>query len=418
MRILSLAPTSFFGDYGCHVRILEEARALQQMGHAVTVLTYYKGKDVPGLRVIRTAPTPWRSNYEVGSSRHKYVFDVLLAAKLLTVLSHERFDIIHAHLHDGALIASVIAKLMRILVCFDYQGSLTDEMVQHGFVQRTWVRNISGLLERAINRMPAAIFTSTLNAATRLRSELGPQKRIQHLPDGVNPDNFRRDILTSQERNELRARYGIGAHEPVAVFLGLLARHQGVANIIDAAALLKAQGKPMRWLVMGYPNISAWQQYAAERGVAQEVVFTGRVPYEAAPRMLALGDVALAPKLSLTEGSGKLLNYMAMELPTVAFDTPTQREILGGVGVYVPMGDTVAMAEQVWQLMQQPNRAQHLGQRARLRARQLFGWDRSATLMVQTYEQLLGIASVEYADPAEMDNRDNRDVRASKTTSI
>ena len=27
LRILSVAPTSFFNDYGCHVRILEEARA-------------------------------------------------------------------------------------------------------------------------------------------------------------------------------------------------------------------------------------------------------------------------------------------------------------------------------------------------------------------------------------------------------
>ena len=77
MHILSLAPTSFFNDYGCHVRILEEARALQALGHTVTILTYYKGNDVPGIRIIRTAPTPWHRDYEVGSSRHKFAFDAL-----------------------------------------------------------------------------------------------------------------------------------------------------------------------------------------------------------------------------------------------------------------------------------------------------------------------------------------------------
>ena len=87
LRVLSLAPTSFFNDYGCHVRILEEARALQALGHEVTVVTYHKGKDVPGLPIVRTAPTPWRSEYEVGSSRHKFVFDVLLGWKLLQVLA-------------------------------------------------------------------------------------------------------------------------------------------------------------------------------------------------------------------------------------------------------------------------------------------------------------------------------------------
>jgi len=85
LRVLSIAPTSFFSDYGCHVRILEEARALQSLGHDVAVLTYFKGGDVPGLRIIRTRPTPWHADYEVGSSRHKYAFDALLSLRLLRV---------------------------------------------------------------------------------------------------------------------------------------------------------------------------------------------------------------------------------------------------------------------------------------------------------------------------------------------
>ena len=45
-RVLMIAPTSFFADYGCHVRILEEARALQAAGHAVTIATYHNGGPV------------------------------------------------------------------------------------------------------------------------------------------------------------------------------------------------------------------------------------------------------------------------------------------------------------------------------------------------------------------------------------
>ena len=54
LRVLMIAPTSFFGDYGCHVRILEEARALQRLGHRVTIVTYRNGRDVPGLDIRRT----------------------------------------------------------------------------------------------------------------------------------------------------------------------------------------------------------------------------------------------------------------------------------------------------------------------------------------------------------------------------
>src|SRR3990170_3194556 len=82
-RVLMVAPTSFFADYGCHVRILEETRILQKLGHQVTIVTYHNGKNVDGIDIRRTLPIPWRRHYEVGSSRHKIVFDALLGLKTL-----------------------------------------------------------------------------------------------------------------------------------------------------------------------------------------------------------------------------------------------------------------------------------------------------------------------------------------------
>jgi glycosyltransferase involved in cell wall biosynthesis len=175
----------------------------------------------------------------------------------------------------------------------------------------------------------------------------------------------------------------------VVVFLGLLARHQGIGNLIEAAAILKAEGRRVRWLVMGYPGVEEWHQVASAAGVLPEIVFTGRVAYANAPLMLALGDVAVAPKLSLTEGSGKILNYMAMALPTVAFDTPAQREYLGSLGVYAPSGNSMALARGVASLLDQPGRRRVLGEQLRRIAVQQFGWDRVAVIMTSVYQRLL-----------------------------
>ena len=54
--VLAIAPTSFFADYGCHVRILEETRALGRRGHRVTVCTYHSGRDPQGVRGAAHAP--------------------------------------------------------------------------------------------------------------------------------------------------------------------------------------------------------------------------------------------------------------------------------------------------------------------------------------------------------------------------
>ena len=57
-RILAVAPTPFFGDRGCHVRILEEVRGLQARGADVLVATYATGNDVAGVRTARAANVP------------------------------------------------------------------------------------------------------------------------------------------------------------------------------------------------------------------------------------------------------------------------------------------------------------------------------------------------------------------------
>jgi len=395
LRILSLAPTSFFNDYGCHVRILEEARALQALGHEVTVVTYHKGKDVPGLRIVRTAPTPWRANYEVGSSRHKFAFDALLGWTLLRVLFEaqrrgERFDVLHGHLHEGALIGGVIGRLFGVPVCFDFQGSLTDEMIMHRFIRAGGAAHrVFAWLERAITRMPQAIVTSTLHAAQTLRAELPERVRVQALPDGVDLDGRLRVTLDAAQRAAQRAAHGVGPDDVLVVYLGLLAPHQGIGNLIEAAAIAAARDARVRWLVMGYPQENLWRARAAQAGVGDRMIFTGRVPYDAMPQMLALGDIAAAPKLSLSEGSGKILNYMALGLPTVAFDTPAQRELLGELGVYAERGSAASLATALIALVEDPGRRAELGAKLRPRASDHYDWNRAARMIAQIYLDLL-----------------------------
>jgi len=47
MKVLVVAPTPFFSDRGTHIRILEEALALEKRGIEVTIATYHIGQDFP-----------------------------------------------------------------------------------------------------------------------------------------------------------------------------------------------------------------------------------------------------------------------------------------------------------------------------------------------------------------------------------
>ncbi|GAH30553.1 unnamed protein product [marine sediment metagenome] len=54
-NILVIAPTPFFADRGCHIRILEEIRALQKLGNKVTLYTYGLGRDML-FQLLKTFP--------------------------------------------------------------------------------------------------------------------------------------------------------------------------------------------------------------------------------------------------------------------------------------------------------------------------------------------------------------------------
>jgi len=390
-RILMLAPTSFFLDYGCHIRILEEARALLAQGMEVRIVTYYLGRNLPDLDIVRCAPTPWRSDYEVGSSRHKIAFDVLLSWEALWTALRWRPHLIHGHLHEGALIGKVLATLLRVPLVFDFQGSMTGEMLDHGFIKEGsvahyWWRR----LEARIVEMPDAILTSTMHSAELLDRVFQRTENVYPLPDSVNLDYFTLTCLLPEDRQAQRAALGIPAGRQVVVYLGLLADYQGIPQLLQAAAWLRARDYAVSFLLGGFPGVEHYRRQAADLGLTpQDVVFTGKVPYETAPQHLALGDIAIAPKLSATEGSGKILNYMAMSLPVVAYDSPVSREYLDNLGVFAaPLGDAAALAEALASLLRDPDKGRAAGVRLREYAARHFSWERTGRQLLQVYEKL------------------------------
>lgn len=392
MRVLMIAPTSFFSDYGGHIRIREEMQALTDKGVDVAVVTYYKGNDVDGLDIRRTSPLPWHTDYEVGSSRHKIAFDAYLAVTSLREARRFRPDVIHGHMHEGALIGGVVGRLLGIPLVFDFQGSLTAEMVDHHFLDRDgrvfpYIWKMEHYITTAL---PGAVLTSSRLAARLLEDEFGVSAdRITELPDCADPVRFDPSRFTyASGDHPLRQTYGIRPEQPVIGYLGLLTDYQGVPHILEAAAQLKACGDESHFLVMGYPNVEHYQLLAAELGVADRVTFTGRVPFDDAPYFLSACDMAVAPKLSATEGSGKLLNYMAMALPTVAYDTPVNHEYLGEAGIYVPRGDVTGLATALQELARDQERRAELGRVLRARAIETFSWPAAADRIIEVYRGL------------------------------
>lgn len=386
MRILMLAPTPFFSDRGCHVRIFEEARALQDLGHQVLVCTYAHGTDPPGIRTVRAPGVTWYRKCEPGPSLHKLYMDPLLAARAATAASRFRPHVVHAHLHEGAVLGVVLRRLFRVPLVLDYQGSFTEELADHGALKRgtPWHRLLVNA-ERRLYRYVDAVLCNTSNAVESLNSFIDrADERVHVIPDGADPEFFRR--CDGPEVAELRGQLGLRSDEKVLVYLGTLNHLEGIHVLLSAAKILLAARPDVRFLVMGYPNADEYRERARRMGLGDRLLLTGRIPYRRAPAYLSLGDVAVSPKLSTTEGNGKLFAYMGVGLPTVCFDLPVNREILGDHGVYAVPGDAAALAAALGGVLDSPLAAEKSGGLLRRRLEEQFSYAAIGRRLVAVYE--------------------------------
>lgn len=385
MKILMVAPTPFFADRGCHVRILGEIQGLQALGHEVVVCTYPLGRDISWVKTARTWPVPWYRKLSAGPSWHKYYIDVMLLALTRRWIRRWQPDIVHAHLHEGGAIAAAALGQRRIPLVLDYQGSLTDEVVAHRFTrcgapQHRLLRRI----EAWVNRRADAVITSTGEAARQLIHEFGvPLQRVHTITDGVDVEQFG----AARNGQAVRRQYGIPQGCPLIVYTGLLNEYQGIDLLLEALSALKQTQQEFHALLVGYPNIESYQAKAQQLGLAQCTTFTGRVPFEQVPQLLAASDIGVSAKLPGSEGNIKLYTYLSSGLPSVVFDTPMNREILGEAGVLVPEVSATAFARGLQELLQVPQRWSALGALARERAVRHFSWRSIAERIIAVYER-------------------------------
>ncbi len=392
LRVLAIAPTSFFADYGCHVRIWGHLSALIRRGHEIRLLTYPSGRErspVPTVRprLLRRWPV------QVGSSWKKIALDATLAPLVWREGARFRPHVVHAFLHEGVALALLLHKLGVPLV-FDYQGSLTAEMMTHGFLSPSSpLRFLWQGLERFLDRQADVILPSTAHAVAFLKERSRvPEHRLLLLPDSVDPQIFRPPRPEDIPRlNALRARWHLPPDRPVVAYLGLLAPYQGIDTLLRGLRLLLSSVEPPPLLLlMGYPFLDRYRRLVQQLGLEDHVRLTGAIPYDEAPEYLRLARVAVAPKRAVSEGAGKLLPYMATALPVVATDTPAHRAYLAEEGYYARPDDPQDVAHALAQALVDPHAPQR-GRRLRERVLAHYTWEHAVVRIEDAYRRVLKI---------------------------
>jgi glycosyltransferase involved in cell wall biosynthesis len=388
LKILVVAPTPFFSDRGTHIRILEEALALVERGHEVKIATYHIGSDLPAslgskidVRRIRRLLF-WYKKLEAGPDWQKILLDIMLIRKTFYLARTWRPDIIHGHLHEGALIGWVVERALfwrKMKLVADFHGSLTREMVSHSYLRAVGLQRLFALVERVIDNLGDRAVASSWDNAEEI-SSIRTKNPVVPIIDGTRLSMFE----GTKDREASRQQYGIPDGKVLIAYTGALIPNKGIRLLLDAVPLVCAKHPEAHFLIAGFPVDQIAETLARDVFRTHATVISP-LPYFELPKILTMSDIGVDPKEATTkQASGKMLNYMGAGLSIACFDTQNNREYLGDGGSYAATGTAEALAEAIGRLVSDLELRGAKGAVSRERAL-MFSWEKSAEELERIY---------------------------------
>ena len=356
-----------FADGAEGIHIAEMVDAFQALGHTVKMVSIARprgrGEGHEGVltRVRRRLPAWLFELAAVG-------YSIVDMATFAIFLRRERPDFVYKRhaLNDFGVLAA--ARLCGVPTVLEVNCPYSSP--KHREFEHVQLARIARLSERYALRLATLVIT----VSTPLRDylvEVGSRPAdTLTVPNGANPVRFAPPVHTVRAaiRQELRLT------GPVVGWVGILRRWHGLDLLVEAAT----QVPDATFLIIGDgPDREPLESMIANLGLQGRVILTGRVASDAMSRYLAAVDVAVASADRTGYASPmKILEYMAMALPTVAPRSRNIEDIVrdGQEGLLFTPGDSADLGRAIRQLISSPEIAVRMGQTARRTVEEARNW--------------------------------------------
>lgn len=381
-----------YTEYCWDPRVRREAEALVEDGHRVDVIALRpkSGRSANCLEGVQLHEVPLVTR-RGGRLRYAYqytLFFFLSSVLLLRLHFRGRFNLVHVHsLPDFQVLCALPLKMAGVPILLDLHEAMPEivaarfHIPMESILPRTaaLLENLSarfadhvvaandGIRDAVMSRgIPAEHVTCVYNtsdaparqvAAEELRKKLTlPEGRILVHAGGINPE---RDLETL-----LRAVAQLPAHETLSLAIA-------------------GDGEPQ--------YLRSLEKLIESLGIANRVMFVGRLPMEEARALMSLSEVGVitleASPLTNLAWPTRIAEFADLSKPLVVPRLRFLRSTLqDGAHYYVP-GDPASLAQEIEALLREPEKAG----RAAAKARQVCGrfeWSMMRTVLLGIYHSL------------------------------
>jgi glycosyltransferase involved in cell wall biosynthesis len=347
---------------GAQVTLLRMLKGLNRERFSPTVACLYDG-DKSMARAIRALDIP------VFDAQMWHKSDLTAFWRLYREIHRVHPAILHAHLFHANLPGRILGRMARVpvVVCTEHSMALESEW---RYRLNRWT---IGLVDRVI--------VVSRNVRDFCISHIRlPAKKVTLVYNGIELPTA--PLMSPQAA---RAALALPSDGPVLGAVSRLDPAKGVDVLIHALSRLEN----VTLVVIGDgAERGALEMLSRELGVAERICWTGYRPDVF--RLLPACDVFVQP--SRYEGlPTTVMEAMAIGLPVVATAVGGTPEVVvdGVTGLLVPPHDSVALAQAITRLLNDPDLRRAMGQAGRERVEKHFSVEQMVRQTEALYEELL-----------------------------
>lgn len=396
MKILHILDHSIPLHSGYAFRTVAILREQRKLGWETFHLTSPKHGDaahleetVDGLHFYRTQYSP-KSVPGIGEWGLMHA----LTRRLEEVARGVQPDVLHAHSPAlNAIPALRVGRRLGIPVVYEVRAFWEDAAVNHGTSRENGLRyRLTRKLETHALRQVDHVTTICEGLRRDIIARGIPESRVTVIPNAVDADAFQPGGTADPE---LRCCLGLDGCR-VLGFIGSFYAYEGLDLLLEAFPLIREQAPDVRILLVGGGfQDDALKAQAKRLGIADQVIFTGRVPHDRVQAYYDLVDLLVYPRRSmrLTELVTPLkpLEAMAQGRLLMASDVGGHRELIrdGETGWLFRAGDPRALADRVLQTLAERDCWAEVRAAGRRYVETERNWAVSVARYRQVYEQLM-----------------------------